>query len=98
MYFSEYSRGILTYLEQVGYNVMLFLNRGPDFYKRVGRMSLVDGVILAATALPSTALAQLANSGFPAVVVGQPIPGFACAVPDDQTSAFAAPGFFLSQG
>ncbi len=98
MYFSEYSRGILTYLEQVGYNVMLFLNRGPDFYKRVGRMSLVDGVILAGSALPSTGLAQLANSGFPAVVVGQRIPGFACVVQDDEGSAFAATSFLLAQG
>src|SRR5258708_19238516 len=77
MYFSEYSRGILTYLEQVGYNVMLFLNRGPDFYNRVGRISLVDGVILAASALPSTGLAQLATSGFPPAAVAQPLPRFA---------------------
>jgi len=98
MYFSEYSRGILTYLEQVGYNAMLFLNRGPDFYKRVGKMGLVDGVILAGSALPPTGLAQLANTGFPAVVIGQRIPGFACVAQDDEGAAYAATSYLLAQG
>src|SRR5258708_3941579 len=98
MYFSEYSRGILTYLEQVGYNAMLFLNRGPDFYKRVGRMGLVDGVILAGKALPSTGLGQLANTEFPAVVVGQRIAGSSCVAQDDEGATYTATRFLLAQG
>src|SRR5258708_30706564 len=73
MYFSEYSRGILNYLEQVGYNAMLFLNRGPDFYKRVGRMGLVDGVILAGSALPSTGVVQLSHHTIPSFLVRAPV-------------------------
>lgn len=98
LYFSEYSHGILTYLEQVGYNVMLFLNRGQDFYERVSKMGLVDGVILAGSALPPQGLVQIANTGFPAVVVGQRIPGLAYVAQDDEGSAYTATRFLLAHG
>ena len=94
----EYSRGIITYAEHAGYNVMLFLNRGPDFYKRVGKMALVDGVILAGSALPTTGLSQIAEQGFPAVVIGQRVPGLAWVTQDDRGSAYTATGYLLAQG
>src|SRR5258708_12449257 len=59
MYFSEYIRGILTYLEQAGYNAMLFLNRGPAFYKLCGQMGPAESLSPPATALPSTRLLHL---------------------------------------
>jgi len=98
LYFTEYTRGIITYAEKAGFNVMLFLNRGPDFYQRVNKMGLVDGVILAGSALPSMGLAQLAGSGFPAVLIGQRVPGVAWVTQDDKGAAYTATTYLLEQG
>jgi LacI family transcriptional regulator len=98
LYFSEYSRGILSHAGKTGYNVMLFLNQGSDFYKRVGKMGLVDGVILAGSALPAAELTKLVNPDFPAVVIGQHIPGFAWVAQDDEGAAYTATAYLLAQG
>ncbi len=98
MYFSAYSRGIVAFAEKAAYNVMLFLNRGPDFYNAVGKMGLVDGVILAGSALSTEGMAQLRESGFPAVVIGQRIDGLAWVTQDDEGSAYTATRHLLERG
>jgi len=98
IYFSEYIRGIGFYAEKAGYNLMLFLNREADFYQRLGKMRLVDGVILSGSSLPTEGLAQLATLAFPAVVIGQRIPNLAWVMQDYEGSTFNATNYLLGQG
>ena len=98
IYFSEYIRGIGFYAEKAGYNMMLFLNREADFYQRLGKMGLVDGVILSGSSLPIEGLAQLSTQAFPAVVIGQRVPNLAWVMQDYEGSAYNATSYLLSQG